>query len=271
MAEAALLDAYFGRIGHAAPARASWDTLAQLVLAHTRSIAFENLNPMLRWPVRLDEASLQDKIIGQGRGGFCYEQNLLFMRVLRALGFEVTGLTARVLWNTPPGVVRSRTHMSLLVRHGGEERIADVGFGGQMLTGVLRLEPGLEQATPHEPFRLLRQDEGYVMQSLIAGDWRSLYSFDLQPQLLPDYEMACWYLCHHPQSNFLLNLVAARSEPGKRHALLNNQLTTHHLGGPSERRIVQGAAELRAVLEGTFLLRVPQGTDVEHLLARVAG
>jgi N-hydroxyarylamine O-acetyltransferase len=271
VAEAALLDAYFGRIGHAAPARADWDTLTQLVLAHTRSIAFENLNPALGWPVLLDEAGLQEKIIGQQRGGFCYEQNLLFMCVLRALGFEVTGLSARVLWNAPPGMVRPRTHMLLLVRQGGEQRIADVGFGGQMLTGALALEPGLEQPTPHEPFRLLREDGGYLMQSLVAGEWRSLYSFDLQPQLVPDYEMACWYLCHHPQSNFVLNLIAARSEPGKRHALLNNQLTTHHLGGPSERRLVQSAAELRAVLEDTFLLRVPQGPEVEKLLARVAG
>ena len=66
----------------------------------------------------------------------------------------------------------------------GGPYIVDVGFGGLTLTGPLRLVPDIEQATPHETFRLLAGDRGeYVLQVLLGGAWKPLYSFDLQPQL----------------------------------------------------------------------------------------
>ena len=49
-------------------------------------IAFENLDPLLKRPVKLDAASLEAKLVKGGRGGYCFEQNLLFGHVLRALG-----------------------------------------------------------------------------------------------------------------------------------------------------------------------------------------
>jgi len=35
--------------------------------------------------------------------GYCFEQNLLLSHVLNGLGFKVSGLAARVLWNAPEG------------------------------------------------------------------------------------------------------------------------------------------------------------------------
>jgi N-hydroxyarylamine O-acetyltransferase len=270
MAEEVDLAAYLGRVGYEGPAAdASLRTLSALVQAHTRSIPFENLNPLLRQPVQLDVAALQDKLVRQQRGGYCYEHNLLFMHVLQALGFGVQGLAARVLWNAPEGAVRPRTHMLLLVQVEGQARVVDVGFGGLTLTGTLLMEPRMEQSTPHEPFRLLGQGADHLLQALTGGQWRTLYRFDLQPQLLPDYELASWYLCHHPQSHFIHNLIAARPDAGRRYALLNNQLSIHSLGGPSERRIIATAGELRQVLQHDFRLAVPQGPEVEALLQRV--
>src|SRR5258706_13268600 len=160
--EAAIdLDAYFRRIGYSGERTPTLDTLRALQCRHTEAIPFENLNPLLGWPVRLDAASLEQKLVRDGRGGYCFEQNLLFLHVLKALGFSVLGLAARVLWNVPAGVITSRSHMLLRVDIGEEPYIADVGFGGQVLTGPLRLEPDTEQATPHEPFRLLRAGEGF--------------------------------------------------------------------------------------------------------------
>ena len=68
----------------------------------------------------------------------------------------MTGLAARVLWNMPDGVVTPRSHMLLLIDLDDDAFVADVGFGGLTLTGPLRLQPNVEQATPHEPFRLMR-------------------------------------------------------------------------------------------------------------------
>lgn len=53
-----------------------------------------------------------------GRGGWCFEQNLPLKSVLKALGYRVTGLAARVLWNAPEGALPPRGHMLLRVDMG---------------------------------------------------------------------------------------------------------------------------------------------------------
>ena len=85
------LDAYLTRIAvERRPVRPDLSTLRDLALAHPRAIPFENLNPLLRRPVRLDIASIQEKLVHGGRGGWCFEHNLLLGTALTALGYEVT-------------------------------------------------------------------------------------------------------------------------------------------------------------------------------------
>jgi len=107
------LEACFERIGYAGERTPTLETLRTIHVRHTEAIAFENLNPLLKWPVRLDALSLQQKIVRDGRGGYCFEQNLLLSHALKALGFKVTGLAARVLWNAPEGAITARGHMLL--------------------------------------------------------------------------------------------------------------------------------------------------------------
>lgn len=263
------LDAYFNRIGFDGLRTPTLDTLRAIQLKHSETIPFENLNPLMGWPVSLDLESLQRKMVAEGRGGYCFEQNLLLKHGLDALGFDVTGLAARVLWNTPDGVVLPRTHMLLLVVLDGQRYIVDVGFGGVTLTGPLRLEPDVEQATPHEPFRLIAIDDEFIEQVKIGGHWVSLYRFDLTEQLLPDYEMANWYLSTHPDSRFVTGLLAARPAPDRRYALLNNQLTVHYRNGGRERRLLTGVADMRETLERSFYLVLPDAPEVEAVLARL--
>lgn len=256
------LNAYQARIGHAGPLRADLATLRELHRLHPQAIAFENLDPLLRRPMSLDADALQRKLVAGGRGGWCFEQNLLFLHVLRAIGFEARGLASRVLWMQPAGALGPRSHMLLAVRLDGEDWIADVGFGGLTLTAPLRLQPGVAQPTPHEPARLLSDGDGYRLEVQLADDWQPVYRFDLQTQELPDYEVTHWYLCHHPGSRFVNGLMAARPLPGLRHALLDNQLTTHRPGQPAQRRALASAAELRDVLADLFGLTLPaQATD----------
>jgi N-hydroxyarylamine O-acetyltransferase len=269
MAQAIDLDAYFRRIGYAGAGEPNLDTLSALHLRHAQSIAFENLNPLLKWPVRLDAASLERKLVHDGRGGYCYEQNLLFGHVLKALGFQVTGFAARVLWTYyPEDAITARSHQLLRVDLEDGPYIVDVGFGGQTLTGPLRLEPELEQATPHELFRLVKAGGGFKLQSKVGAAWKTLYRFDLDEVFQPDYEVLNYYASTHPNSLFVNKLVAARPATDRRYALSGNQLTVHHLGGPSERRVLATLAELRDTLESTFLLRLPDARELDRALAR---
>src|SRR5262245_13865115 len=211
------LKAYLNRVGFSGVASPTLQTLQQLHLRHAQTIPFENLNPLLGWTVQLDPASLEQKLVHEGRGGYCYEQNLLFKHVLESIGFKVTGLAARVVWNSPPDAVLPRTHMLVRVDLEGQAYIADVGFGGLTLTAPLLLEAGIEQSTPHESFRLMRDGEEFIMQVNLAGAWKPLYRFTLQEQLQPDYEMANWYVSRHPKSRFVNGLIVARPAPDRRY------------------------------------------------------
>lgn len=263
------LDAYFERIGYTGERVPTVDTLCAIHRLHAQAIPFENLNPLLRWPVLLDAPSLERKLVHEGRGGYCFEHNLLVRHVLDALGYQTTGLGARVVWNVPEGVVTSRGHMLLRVEVQKESYVVDTGFGGLTLTTPLRLVPDVAQDTTHEPFRLRGSGTAFVMEAKCNHGWVSLYRFDLSEHVQADYEMANWYLSHYPKSHFLHNLMAARTEAGCRYALRNNELTVHHLEANTERRTLVSAQELREVLAETFRIRMPEGTEIDALLKRL--
>lgn len=263
------LDAYFRRVDYDGPRAPTLETLGALHRLHPQAIPFENLDPLLRRPVRLDPASLEAKLVRSRRGGYCYEHNILFWQALKALGFRATGLAGRVLWNRPDDVVTPRSHMLLRIEIDGGTWLADVGFGGLTMTAPLRLEPGLEQSTPHESWRVIGDGVDLKMQARIGDRWRSLYRFDLQEQFQIDYEITNYYLSTHPASHFRSGLIAARARADGRYALLNNRLAIHHSAGPSERRELASAAELQDALENLFGITMPDRDDLDRAWARL--
>jgi N-hydroxyarylamine O-acetyltransferase len=268
------LDAYCDRISYKGSRVPTLDTLQAIQGAHVQTIPFENLNPLLGWPVHLDAVSLQNKLVRDGRGGYCFEQNLLLSAALTTIGFHVIGLAARVLWDAPQSVVTPRDHMLLLVDLDDQAYIADVGFGGLTPTGPLRLQPEIEQATPHEPFRLIRRGQTFAMEVKIGTRWRALYSFDLQEQFLPDYEVTNWYVSTHPASHFVTGLSAARADSSRRYALRDNELAVHRVNGETQRHQLTSADDLLGALRDVFRLTLPAAPElrsaVERLVARAA-
>jgi N-hydroxyarylamine O-acetyltransferase len=264
------LDAYFERIGYTGQRTATRDTLEAVHALHPAAIPFENLNPLLGWPVALDVESLEAKMVAGGRGGWCFEHNTLFRHALEALGFSVTSLAARVLWNAAlDSPIGPRSHMLLLVDLNGLRYIADVGFGGNVLTAPLRLEPHIAQETPHEPHRLLPLENGFVLEASLSGEWKPFYRFTLEPQFPADYEVSNWYLCHHPSSFFRQVLMSARVTAEGRYALRNNALTIHRKNG-TEKRTLADAAALRSCLESDFGLQLPESAELDAALERVS-
>ena len=234
------------------------------------AIPFENLNPLLGWPVSLDVEALQAKLVGGGRGGWCFEQNTLFRHALEALGFSVTNLAARVLWNAPPNSpIGARSHMLLLVDLGGHLYIADVGFGGNVLTAPLRLESHIVQATPHEPHRLLPLENSFVLEASMRGEWKPLYRFTLEHQFPADYEVSNWYLCNHPRSMFRQHLIGARATAEGRYALRNNALAIHR-NNKTEKHTLGDPAALRSSLEIDFRLELPESPELAAMLERIS-
>jgi N-hydroxyarylamine O-acetyltransferase len=263
------LDAYCARVGYDGPRDASLKTLRDLHYLHPQAIAFENLDPLLGRPVELDPTSLQAKMVAGGRGGYCFEHNSLFAGVLRTLGFKVQEATARVRWSVPPGVKTPRTHCLLIVEAEGEDYLVDVGFGGNTLTGPLKLTSRDEQTTPHEAFRLVDEGSRVVQEAKLNGAWMPLYAFDFADTHPADYEMGNWFTSAHPDSIFVKGLIGARAEPGRRYALTDNHLAVHTLNGGTEKRTLN-ARELRDALTDLFKLRLDRLEGLDPVLAKLA-
>jgi N-hydroxyarylamine O-acetyltransferase len=125
------LKAYAQRIAFSGDLSPSAECLRELHLAHAQHVPFENIDVLLRRPIRLDIESLQKKLVEDRRGGYCFEQNTLFAAVLEAIGFRVTRQAARVRLGAAG--IASRSHMLLAVEAGGQKWLVDVGFGGEAL------------------------------------------------------------------------------------------------------------------------------------------
>ena len=89
------LPAYLARIALPAPPAPDAEGLAAVQRAHRLVIPFENLDIPLGRGISLDPDAVFDKLVTRGRGGYCFEQNQLFLRALHAMGFTARPLLAR--------------------------------------------------------------------------------------------------------------------------------------------------------------------------------
>lgn len=252
------LHAYFARIAYGGPAAPTFEVLESLHRLHPAAIPFENLDPLLARPVDITPQGIAAKLVAGRRGGYCFEQNSLFHDVLSALGFSVTPLAGRVIWNAPPEAPRpALTHRITKVSFPEGDYLADVGFGGQSPTAPLRLAPDVEQRTPHGRYRFIVNAGVHELQMRTADGWRGMYRFADERQEAADYEVANWFTSAHPRSRFRQNLVAARLIGDTRVNLLNTTVTTWPKDGIGETRTLAGPADLEELLVETYGLDLP--------------
>jgi N-hydroxyarylamine O-acetyltransferase len=220
------LNAYLRRIGlDQVPGAGDPTALSAVHRAHATSIPFENLDPLRGVPASLEPDSLERKLVGERRGGFCFEHTTLLAAALTELGYEVAPMLARVGRRDGAGPYRRDggsvgewrplTHMLLRVRdRDGGVWHADVGFGAGERGGTL-LEPipfgpggEYEQAGWRyrvEPYR----NELVLMARSSSGVWSDMYSFVPEPAAPIDIEVGNWFASTYPGSPFTRRLVVA--------------------------------------------------------------
>lgn len=257
---------YLRRLGFDAPPAPTLDTLRQLQLRHTGAFPFENLSTLSGQPVLIDLPSIEQKVLHDGRGGYCYELNNLFLALLQELGFDARGLSGRVVMGQPEGAWTARTHRLSLVTLDGVRYITDVGFGGMVPTAPLMLDTPAEQFTPHEPYRIEQHEDGYTLRANVGGEWRAMYIFDLQRQEDIDYAVGNWYVSTHPESSFARQLMVARTGEGWRRTLNNGSFAIHRIGSETERRQVTDVDELMGLLRSEFDIRVPREAALRRVI-----
>lgn len=246
------LDAYLARIGHARPRRTDRNTLASLHERHVTTIAFENLDIQMGLPIRLELAHLQEKIVGHRRGGYCFEQNTIFLHALRALGFDVMACEARV--HADSGRVLPRTHMTLVVTVQNQRYLCDVGFGADGPLAPVAWD-GAEHTQSLWTYRLAPRGATYALQVRRDGTWHDLYVTTPEQRYPADFEMANWHTSTFPTSPFVTSLTAQRSTTDTRNILRNLTLTTIDARGTRTRDITRG--DLLPLLRDVMGIDVP--------------
>ena len=257
------MPAYLERIGYDGDLSPGPALLDAIHLGHATHIPFENLDILLGRAIRVDLDSIQGKLVYGRRGGYCFEHNLLLAAVLEELGFRVTMLAARVRIGSDR--MRARTHMLLMVNLGGEQRLADVGFGAKGFLKPLPFQPGKTFRRFHWAYRIVEDGGIWVLQTREEDGWIDLYAFSLEPQYGIDYKVANYYVSTHPDSQFTKGIIVQQPTPEARYSLLNldfsvdrgTSVTTRTLGDP---------AELLCVLEDVFGLEFPAGARFRFAL-----
>lgn len=255
------LKAYFKRIGFRGEPHNSLATVTDLMRRQVFTVPFENLDVQAGKGVSMVPEAIVEKIIGRGRGGYCYEVNGLFAMGLQALGIDYQFVACRPM--TYP-VMRPRTHMALVVQLKGEPWLCDLGFGSYGIRAPLRLaDAGTEIRQDNDAFLLERPNEReYVLKARVDGEWANQYGFDLWPQQWIDFVPANHLNSTHPEALFVQKLVVVLHAPEGRSILFGNQFKQVR-GTEVETRTVPDG-EIGEVLRDAFGLSVDDNLWVTH-------
>lgn len=259
------LDGYLGRVGLPArqPDRAALDELHE---AHVRTFTFDNIDVLLEPHPGVGLDVLNDKFVGHGRGGYCFEHGTVFAAVLERLGYDVRRHLGRV-GDPTAGPVQGRTHMTVEVLLDGERLLCDPGFGMSLVRPV-SLDDGAESDQRGWPYRVTRtSDGGWGLQRLREQRWEHAHTVDELPVLPIDVLMGHHYTSTFPTSHFRHGLMITKHEDGRHVAVTGTTLTIRRPGEPTEHRDLE-PGELAEWLRA---LDVPLTDDEEsRLLARLA-
>jgi N-hydroxyarylamine O-acetyltransferase len=214
------VDSYLDRIGFAGLRDPTLETLRRLHRTHLLAVPFENLDIHIPREIVLDVGRLYGKIVGERRGGFCYELNGLFAALLRELGFTVTLLSARVP-RPGGGLGPEFDHLCLRVDL-DEPWLVDVGFGDSFREPVRLLHQ--EQEQDGERWRIDDEGEHLALMRNSGDGWSRQYAFTLQLRDLSEFAEMCRYHQTSADSHFTRNRVCSIATPDGRISLTSDRL-----------------------------------------------
>jgi len=235
------LDAYLKRVGvdREAP---SLEALTRLQTAHVRTFTFDNLDVLLGTHPGVSLPAIEEKFVGRGRGGYCFEHSSLFAAVLHRLGYAVTRHLGRV--GEPD--LAPRTHLVVMVDLEGERFICDPGFGRSPLAPIPLVDGA--DVTAHgwrHGIRTISDGSAEAWEVLrhTGDEWELMHTIDALPVRPVDVAMGHHWTSTQPASHFMTSLMCVAhgtDEDGTAliAALTEDAVTIRRPGQPTEHRAI---------------------------------
>ena len=256
------VQAYLRRINYDGPRAPTAATLRSLHRQHLFTVPFENLDIPLGTPIVLDLELIFDKLVTHHRGGFCYELNGLFCALLRALGFRVEMLSARVR-REHGGFGPEFDHMLLKVEL-DEPWLVDVGFGDSFVDPIVFHAGGADQVNGHRYVVASVAEEWHLLREDAKGQL-PLYAFRDVPHELSEYRDMCAFQQASPESHFTRSWICSRATPDGRVTIANMCLIETHGNQRSEWEL-GSEQELRRFLDQMLGVRFEASADLSKLV-----
>jgi N-hydroxyarylamine O-acetyltransferase len=257
------IQAYFKRINFVFDANASkFETLSKMQLCHMSQCPFENLDVVNQKIISMNSIDVEAKIVGKRRGGYCFEQNILFQEGLRSLGFAVKPVLARVRWNRPKHVDTTFTHVILIVdvkdNNVDDQYLVDVGFGGIGSNAPIQINTEAPQQTDGL-YRIASVEDNYLMlQWYLHENWVDMYKFRNEVALDCDMQCSNWWSCTHPGAKWKNCLfVAIVKNDIERHYILNSYYCIKNMTtGVTLKTKIESVDSLFDILQSVFGINI---------------
>ncbi|MEH6577727.1 MAG: arylamine N-acetyltransferase [Amphritea sp.] len=247
--------------------RVNLELIKQIQSRHIARYCFNSLAVVLSQEIPIDSESVFQKIVEQGRGGYCFEHNKLVFDVLTELALDVRILLARVVYNKE--VEAPRTHRITLLKLDGEDYIVDTGFGHYGARYPVKLKLGLDQDQGDVCYRIIQNKQGdYCYQIFKDNEFFTLYTFDLNTYTEADCMTGHFYSHKFPQAGFVNNLVVSRKHFNNIQSLRNNEFHQTE-NGETQITPIKDVADLHDKLTRVFELDV-DGAISEFLFNKFA-
>lgn len=223
-------------------------TLKMLQRQHLLNVPFENLDIHRERPIVLDTEKFYTKIVGEKRGGFCYELNALFNELLRNIGFQTRLVSARV-FGGEKDFGPEFDHAAIIVTMGELEYLADVGFG-DFTAEPLRFVADIEQQDREGVFVIKRVDDGYFEVAKKIDDvWTPQYIFKPFAHDLSEFAEMCDFQQYSPESHFAKGKVCSLMTNDGRKTLTDKKFIVTTKGDKIESEVGSEADFDRFLLE----------------------
>ena len=240
------MDAFLRRIGSPDMNGSDEEVLSRMHFAHLTHIPFENIDVLMGRGIDVSPQAVFDKLVTGRRGGYCFEMNCLFCLAARGAGMKAEGVLARVNRGGELGF-GGYSHRMNVVELGRTRWLCDVGFGGDGFVRPLRLEPGEEQSSHGNVYRIARSDKtDYTVQILRDGSFEDMLAFDDRPANEEDFVISSFYTSEHPHSVFRHALMLNIYTDDGRYSVFADELTERK-GGSAVRRTLSREEMAEAV------------------------